>query len=272
MPFTLSHPAASVPFARKKFILSALVIGSMAPDFEYFFPLMPAERFGHSLPGLVLFTLPVAVIVYFIFHALLKEPLVSLLPQSHQRKLMPLLKNFSFGPPRRMVMVLLSILIGILTHLIWDSFTHLDSRTMQFFPVLKQTLFQLGPSNIPIYAFLQYISSLVGIALLVYWYVRWYRDYQPQIELPVGHISESVRILVLISMIIGIFLSTFIFTFSEDGITSFPVSMRVLAQYFHDLGVLVLSVLLVEIVVYSVVWRILQYKTNIQNDQRKIKR
>jgi len=33
MPFTFAHPAAAVPLAQFRLPLSALVVGSMAPDF-----------------------------------------------------------------------------------------------------------------------------------------------------------------------------------------------------------------------------------------------
>jgi hypothetical protein len=36
MPFTLAHPAIVVPLALQRLILSALIIGSMTPDLEYF--------------------------------------------------------------------------------------------------------------------------------------------------------------------------------------------------------------------------------------------
>lgn len=42
MPFTFAHPAAVLPFAKKhsKHIsVTALILGSMAPDFEYFYTL-----------------------------------------------------------------------------------------------------------------------------------------------------------------------------------------------------------------------------------------
>lgn len=42
MPFTFAHPAAVLPFAKKhsKHIsVTALILGSMASDFEYFYTL-----------------------------------------------------------------------------------------------------------------------------------------------------------------------------------------------------------------------------------------
>lgn len=44
MPFTISHAAAVLPFARffkRERVFSALVIGSMVPDFGYFQPVAP---------------------------------------------------------------------------------------------------------------------------------------------------------------------------------------------------------------------------------------
>lgn len=44
MPFTFAHPATVLPFAKKhsKHIsVTALILGSMAPDFEYFCTLDP---------------------------------------------------------------------------------------------------------------------------------------------------------------------------------------------------------------------------------------
>lgn len=42
MPFTFAHPAAVLPFSKKQvnyISVTALILGSMAPDFEYFYTL-----------------------------------------------------------------------------------------------------------------------------------------------------------------------------------------------------------------------------------------
>jgi hypothetical protein len=67
MPFTLSHPAAAIPFLRTRLVPSALVIGCMVPDFEYFLRFAPEGGFGHSLPGVFVFDLPVAFIALWLF-------------------------------------------------------------------------------------------------------------------------------------------------------------------------------------------------------------
>lgn len=56
MPLTFAHPAAILPFSRQsKYIhFSALVLGSMAPDFEYFLRGRPVGEIGHSFTGFLL--------------------------------------------------------------------------------------------------------------------------------------------------------------------------------------------------------------------------
>ncbi|AIK36171.1 hypothetical protein BG07_3819 [Bacillus pseudomycoides] len=50
MPFTFAHPAAVIPFCKKQRYVSvtALVLGSMVPDFEYFLHFRPYGVIGHT--------------------------------------------------------------------------------------------------------------------------------------------------------------------------------------------------------------------------------
>jgi hypothetical protein len=77
MPFTLSHPAAVLPFVRRPFSAAALVAGAVAPDLPYFArstpvpvsarswyePFMNATT-SHSLVGAVTVSLPYALVLY----------------------------------------------------------------------------------------------------------------------------------------------------------------------------------------------------------------
>ncbi|MEB0248571.1 DUF4184 family protein, partial [Mucilaginibacter sp. 5B2] len=61
MPFTISHPAVILPlnYLPKRFIsLTALVVGSLTPDFEYFIRMKVQSDYSHTLPGLFWFDLP----------------------------------------------------------------------------------------------------------------------------------------------------------------------------------------------------------------------
>ncbi len=83
MPFTISHADAVLPFARflgRWRVLSALVIGSMAPDFGFFLPWQLPRFETHSAAALLTFSLPAGLIVYWIFQRLIKTPLRQVLP------------------------------------------------------------------------------------------------------------------------------------------------------------------------------------------------
>ncbi|NHZ38060.1 DUF4184 family protein [Massilia rubra] len=65
MPFTLCHPAIVIPlhrYARGFTSLPALAIGSMMPDFVYFFSFGISGEFSHSTPGILLYCMPVGAL------------------------------------------------------------------------------------------------------------------------------------------------------------------------------------------------------------------
>src|SRR5512137_50649 len=116
MPFTLAHPAAAVPLARKGLVLSALVVGSMSPDFGYFLHLGTDRRVDHSMPFVLFLGVPMSLAVLWAYHIILKRPLLSLLPAAHQQRLVSLAAGFTFAPVSRFLLVALSTIAGALTH------------------------------------------------------------------------------------------------------------------------------------------------------------
>src|SRR5271166_322352 len=123
MPFTLSHAAAALPLRRLNLVWSAFLVGSMAPDLPYITG-TEYRRLGHGFPGVILFTLPAAWIVLWLFHAAIKKPVVGLLPIGLQQRLQDQLGNFEFGGMARRAAIAASLAFGIATHLVWDAFTH----------------------------------------------------------------------------------------------------------------------------------------------------
>ena len=119
MPNPLAHPAAAIPFTKVKLIFSALVFGSIAPDFGYFIK-VGQGYFMYTLPGLFLFDVPVGLILLWLFHTFAKWPLLSLLPKGLQRRLIDPARDFSYGPAKRFGLILLSLLVGSITHIIWE--------------------------------------------------------------------------------------------------------------------------------------------------------
>lgn len=168
MPLTIAHPAAVLPFKRSGLPLSALVIGSMAPDFEYWLHLSPHSDISHSILGLFTFCLPVGMLALWVFHRIWKQPLAAMLGGGYGHLATP----FPFWPFPRFIMLCCEILIGALTHLIWDSFTHQYGWAVQQVTGLSRPI-QVGYIEVPLYKILQHASTLLGCGILLF--VAFYR-------------------------------------------------------------------------------------------------
>jgi Domain of unknown function (DUF4184) len=179
VPFTLSHAAAALPLGRFRFVPSALVIGTLAPDFEYFIMLVPMDRYGHTLIGLFLLTLPMALVVLWIFHNLVKRPAVMLLPDAVQRRLVDHIGNFQFGGVGRFLLIVFSILVGAATHLLWDSFTHRTGWFFHHWALMRQPVSVPVLGSLPYYKVFQHTSTVLGLVILLVWFVLWYRRSAP---------------------------------------------------------------------------------------------
>ncbi|SHI27714.1 DUF4184 family protein [Streptomyces sp. 3214.6] len=199
MPFTLSHAAAVLPVVRAdgagrgRLVPAVLVAGSFAPDMTYYAAsvLSGAMEFGdvtHSFAGV--FTVDVLVAWALVgLWLLVREPLVALLPRDRQGRTAALTRC---GAPRARVgpsVVLwwyVSAVLGALTHVVWDAFTHLDRWGMRLFPVLGETF-----AGSPLYWYLQYGGSAVA-AVVIAVFLTYALRRAPAGE-PVGVAVLSVR-------------------------------------------------------------------------------
>ncbi|RJQ50720.1 MAG: DUF4184 family protein [Desulfobacteraceae bacterium] len=173
MPFTFSHPAAVVPFAKTRLSLSALVVGSMSPDFIYFVYLKPNGESTHTLSGIFLYCLPAGLLVLFIYHLLVKMPLQSILPCRAPQHGFDLSRPFTLQSMGRLALVAFSVVIGAFTHLAWDAFTHEDGWVLKFLPFLNVTVFDLGFDKVPLTRILHHFSSVAGALGLIAWTRKW---------------------------------------------------------------------------------------------------
>ncbi|MCO6555060.1 hypothetical protein A9G26_00655 [Gilliamella sp. Bim1-2] len=82
MPFTFAHPAIILPLYKKPhlFSMTALIIDSMALDFEYFLIMEVKSALSHSLAGIFLFDLPMTLVIAYIFHFIIRNVLIKNLP------------------------------------------------------------------------------------------------------------------------------------------------------------------------------------------------
>jgi len=168
MPFPLAHPAAVLPLRRccPRFLsFSALIVGSLSPDVGYCFK---ADQFSHRLTGSIGFCLPVGVIMLVLLYGVLL-PAVERLPHRY-RRMVPPVSSRPLGPP---FVVLVSLLIGAWTHLLWDSFTHKSGWFVEHLPLLEVPVASAAGHSIRIFHVLWYGSSFVGMLLLFLSYDRW---------------------------------------------------------------------------------------------------
>lgn len=199
MPFTLSHAAAVLPFRRTRLPWSALVIGSFGPDFEYFLRMNYISRQWHYYPDLFLYCLPFSVVAFFLFQQVIKRSFIRLLPRSFQQRL---------GPGRTVLpksavdfaWLLVALLIGLATHIFWDSLTHPYSWAWNRFDALRRE-YPL-PLISPMYGFgiAQAISTLVGLVALGIWIALWYRNTAPAHATREGF-SAPAKIVIWLTML-----------------------------------------------------------------------
>jgi hypothetical protein len=171
MPFTPAHPAIVLPLLRKKWVsATGLVIGSLSPDFEYFFKLGVNSQHSHTLAGLFYFDLPVTLLLAMLFHEVVKRNLIHNLPTFLQRRLQTLL-HFDFRNFLKMhwLIFITSALIGAASHIFWDSFTHARGLVVRNFPFFMERLVHYDGVRYPVFYALQHFSTAVGLtAVFVY--------------------------------------------------------------------------------------------------------
>ena len=251
MPETIAHSLVAVPFARKSFVFSAVVVGTLAPDFEYFFRLSADSSISHTLPGLVIFCLPVGLALLWLWHFLLKSALVELVPDAHYKRLLPLCKRFNFGPTSQFIKIVFSILIGAFTHLAWDSLTHYHGWTVQQFSFLSSSLIQTDYGSLKTYRVLQHGSSLLGLFGILFFYIRWFRRTSPLEKIPERSLSVKTRILIISVILV----STTLLSLGYTWLLSPPLSsLHSYCVFIVALVIVMMAMLLVELIIFSLWW------------------
>ena len=170
MPFTLSHPATVLPFAQllaRWRLLSAVVIGSMVPDFGRFLPWQPARFETHSADALLTFCLPVGLATYWMFQWLIKWPLIELFPPGAYARWRDLSTPASLESLKDWVLAACGVLFGAVTHLVWDAFTHEGARGVRMFPTLEDPAVEVGGHRLAGAHLLQDANSVAGLVVVI---------------------------------------------------------------------------------------------------------
>lgn len=173
MPFTFAHPAIVRPLqiiCPARLCMPALVAGSIAPDAPYFVHAWNVGALAHTLPGVCVAAFPISLVLLAGFE-LLRKPVGRLLPARHDQFWSSQQCGISdYKNPTGTFKIFLSLVIGILTHIAWDSFTHSHGAIVSIFPWLAEPVLTNTSVSLPAYQLFQYVSSLIGILVIIVFY------------------------------------------------------------------------------------------------------
>jgi Domain of unknown function (DUF4184) len=177
MAWTFAHPAAVLPLrrlCRSRLSFCALVVGSMSPDFGFYFGSFAVSRMAHTLGGLFTICLPSGLALLALIRVL-HRPIGALLPFPHRQRVLSLARVPSLRSPSAFFWASFSLLVGGLTHLVWDSFTHQSGYFVLQWPMLRNTTLFFGKKAFELYEVLQDLSSVLGAAIVIFAYRQWVR-------------------------------------------------------------------------------------------------
>ena len=170
MPFTFAHPAIILPLTKlphRYYSLTALIIGAITPDFEYFLRLNILSIYSHTILGIFYFDLPLVILLCFTFHLLVRDKLVTNLPTALAERLNSIsVFNWSKCFQANWIVIIISAVIGIGSHLLWDSFTHEHGYFVSNIQLLMRII-SIAGWDVPVYKIIQHSSTVIGLLLII---------------------------------------------------------------------------------------------------------
>lgn len=212
MPFTFCHPAIVLPLNRIKGLsLTGLIAGSIAPDFEYFIRMSDKRVYTHTWSGFLWIDTPLALLLTFLFHNVVRNPLIHNAPIDFQRRLNQYTDfNWNFYFKKHWLIVIACLIIGIISHLAWDGFTHENGYFVKYLPLLTAAI-PVGTFRIEVHMLLQVASSIVGG--LIIFYALWQLPSDPKTGVNKNYFSFWKNVALLT---IGIFIVRLFFGISHE--------------------------------------------------------
>ena len=161
MPYSMSHAVVAIPVShltKGKVPTAAVIVGSISPDFPYLLVLTPTHAPGHSILGVLVHCLFPALAALFIWYRWLEKPTLAFwkLPERSRSAETPSIP-----------LIIVGVLIGALSHVLWDSTSHSYSAIVESSPFWNFKLLSL-----PIYKWNQYLSGVFGLVILGLWYLN----------------------------------------------------------------------------------------------------
>lgn len=177
MPFTVSHAVVALPFLRTPLVPAAIAIGAMTPDLPLFLRgIVPPYAVTHDLAWLPV-TVVMAFVLLLVWRCILRPATRELTPRVVADRLpdgwdagaRAAARETLSGGVRGIAWLVLSLTIGVVTHVVWDFFTHEGRAGEALLPALEQ---QWGP--LLGVKWLQYGSGVLGLAGLAAFGLWWW--------------------------------------------------------------------------------------------------
>lgn len=168
MPFTFSHPAVVLPFAKvfkRNLSFTGLVIGSMTPDFEYFIRMRDLSLYSHAWDGLVWFDIPLGFVLVIMYEFFVKDKLIARLPAATNRRLSVYRGYRMHFTAGYLIAIVISVALGAASHIAWDGLTHPHGIFIHNFPVLMRIV-KVHGYHLYIFTILQHGSTIVGALII----------------------------------------------------------------------------------------------------------
>ncbi|GIT82996.1 hypothetical protein DSM16313_07780 [Acinetobacter seohaensis] len=200
MPFTLSHAVLAPPLAKllgQRLPIAALAIGCMLPDLHRLFTLRQ-DPTPHLWSALFYPNLFLGLMFCALWYLVYRPALYRFVGVHHPLNLNTIKSALGFVGG-----MILALLIGNATHLIWDGLTHHDFRSFAFQDFLAQSV-QLGTDIYPMHRVLQIGSSILALPFLLWMSLHYYKKYQ-QIKPVSIKVRDYAVGLITLSVALGCF-------------------------------------------------------------------
>lgn len=198
MPFTISHAVLAPPIAKitgYRLPISALAIGSMTPDL---YRLFTSETYdaSHQWQGLIVPDLLIGLGFCLLWYGLYRPVIF---------RWIGMVKPIDWGSFDKVIgfilSVILALIVGISSHLIWDGLTHSDFRTFAFDSFLNRPV-SLFNHIYPMHRVLQIGTSILALPFMVWMGIHYYFKYK-QLKPISSKIKTSALFILLISFFYG---------------------------------------------------------------------
>jgi len=176
VPFTPAHAVVALPFLRTPLVPAAIAVGAMTPDLPLYLRMGPGYWVTHAWWAVIPVDLPLALALLLVWRVLLRPAIPELVPRWYVRRLPESWRQaaagwretWAGGSPRGAVVLVLSLAVGIASHLIWDAFTHEGRWGSALIPALNSDF-----SGRPWWEWVALASSAFGVITVCTWLHGW---------------------------------------------------------------------------------------------------